>query len=260
MANHKLKKILTQMRDIGINEVPSSYLSLISPSESAQKKTPQKSPASAGRSDSEKLRTSHFSSLEKVKAEYADCKMCPLAKSRLRLVFGEGSARARLMVIGEGPGFTEDHLGRPFVGRSGNLLTDIITRGMKMKREDVYIANIVKCHPMKDPSDPEKHSNDRPPSPEEVSKCMPILLKQIDAIRPEVICTLGSPAAKIMLNKKDGISNLRGKIFDIRPLPDDPDYGVKLVPTFHPAYLLRNPPAKKPAWEDIKVVMGLLKK
>ncbi|MDO9513543.1 MAG: uracil-DNA glycosylase, partial [Elusimicrobiota bacterium] len=182
----------------------------------------------------------------------------PLGKSRLHFVFGEGSPKARLMFIGEGPGFTEDHTGRPFIGRSGNLLTKIITEGMKLKREDVYITNIVKCHPMKDPSDPEKHGNDRPPSPDEVEKCMPILLRQIDAIRPDVICTLGAPAAKIMLNRKDGISSVRGKIFDISPLPEEPHYRVKLVPTFHPAYLLRNPPAKKTAWEDIKVVMGLL--
>ena len=246
MPNYKLKKILSQMRDTGINELPSSYRALVAAAPRAKEKT---SAGSAGRAP-----------LEKIKKEYAECLMCPLAKSRLRIVFGEGSPRARLMFIGEGPGFTEDHLGRPFVGRSGNLLSDIISKGLKMKREDVYITNIVKCHPMKEPSDPEKHSNDRPPSPDEVSKCMPILLRQIDAIRPEVICTLGSPAAKIMLDRKDGISNLRGKIFDIHPLKDDPCYSVKLVPTFHPAYLLRNPPAKKPAWEDIKVVLGLLKK
>ncbi len=247
MSNYKLKKILTQMRDIGINEVPRSYLAL---AEKGKKKA-----------DADKnARKQNSESLEDVKAEYADCTMCPLGKSRLNLVFGEGSPNAKLMFIGEGPGFTEDHSGRPFIGRSGNLLTKIITDGMKLKREDVYISNIVKCHPMKDPSNPEKRGNDRPPSPEEVEKCMPILLRQIAAIRPDVICTLGSPAAKIMLNTHKGISSIRGKIFDISPLPEEPQYSVKLVPTFHPAYLLRNPPAKKPAWEDIKVVMSLLKK
>ncbi|MBA3066253.1 uracil-DNA glycosylase [bacterium] len=185
--------------------------------------------------------------------------MCPLGHARLNIVFGEGSPNARLMFIGEGPGFTEDHTGRPFIGRSGNLLTKIIQDGMKLKREDVYIANIVKCHPMKDPSSPEKHGNDRPPSPDEVEKCIVILRKQIASIRPEVICTLGAPAAKIMLNNTGGISAVRGKIFDISPLPEEPQYSVKLVPTFHPAYLLRNPPAKKTAWEDIKVVMSLLR-
>jgi len=252
MPNYKLKKILTQMRDTGINEVPRSYLALAERGKNGKKPTESLNVADKN------ARNQNSEALADIKAEYADCKMCPLGKSRLNLVFGEGSPKARLMFIGEGPGFTEDHTGRPFVGRSGNLLTKIITDGMKLKRENVFITNIVKCHPMKDPSNPEKRGNDRPPSPEEVEKCMPILLRQIAAIRPDVICTLGSPAAKIMLDTVKGISSIRGKIFNISPLPEEPQYSVKLVPTFHPAYLLRNPPAKKPAWEDIKVVMRLL--
>ena len=184
--------------------------------------------------------------------------MCPLGASRIKLVFGEGNPSAALMFIGEGPGFNEDHNGRPFIGRAGNLLTDIIVKGMKLKREDIYITNIVKCHPMKDPDNPEKRGNDRPPSDMEVSKCLPILIKQIDAIRPEVICTLGSPASKIILEASTGISMLRGRVYEKNILPEDPSYKVKIVATFHPAYLLRNPPAKKDAWEDIKLVMKLL--
>ncbi|MEA2081270.1 MAG: uracil-DNA glycosylase [Elusimicrobiota bacterium] len=250
MPKYKLKKILRQMRDTGIKDVPASYLSLIAPPEKIKVK-------GAGKNErANDLNT--LEALKELRAACESCRECPLGNSRLNPVFGEGSAAAKLMFVGEGPGFTEDHTGRPFIGRSGNLLTKIITDGMKLKREDVYISNIVKCHPMKDPSNPEKHGNDRPPSPDEVKKCMPILQRQIALIRPAVICTLGSPAAKIMLNTSSGISSIRGKIFNVCPLPDEPDYSVKLVPTFHPAYLLRNPPAKKFAWEDIKVVMRLL--
>ncbi|MFH1958236.1 MAG: uracil-DNA glycosylase [bacterium] len=184
--------------------------------------------------------------------------MCPLSKSRTKIVFGEGNPAADLMFIGEGPGFDEDHKGMPFIGRAGQLLTKILENGMKIGRDDVYITNIVKCHPMKDPLNPEKRGNDRPPDILEVQKCFHILLAQIRIIRPKVICSLGSPATKVILGREIGISQVRGKIFDIRILPDEPQFEVKVVPTFHPAYLLRNPPAKKPAWEDIKVIMRLL--
>lgn len=238
MAKEKFLKYIDQLSEMGFDCVPSSFLRYENPV--------GESSVDAG----EKLLA-----LEK---EFSDCRRCPLASSRIKIVFGEGSPTAKLMFVGEGPGFDEDHTGRPFVGRAGKLLTEIIEKGIKIKRSDVYITNIVKCHPMKDPGNPEKRGNDRPPFPEEVAACMPILKKQIKIIKPEVICALGAPAAKYLLEKNIGITHIRGKVFEINPLPDEPEYSVKVVPTYHPAYLLRNPPAKKETWLDIQVVMKIL--
>jgi len=245
----KLKKFLIQMKDVGFTDIPDLRPLVRGEKSKIKNQNLERSPA--GFSDKKK-------SLEKLKSKYSACSDCPLSKSRINVVFGEGSPDADLMFIGEGPGFDEDHKGRPFIGRAGQLLTKILVDGMKIKREDVYISNIVKCHPMKDPSNPEKRGNDRPPDFLEVQKCFRILLEQIRIIRPKVICSLGSPASKVIIGKDIGISRIRGKIFDIGILPDEPDYTVKVVPTFHPAYLLRNPPAKKDAWADIKVIMKLL--
>jgi DNA polymerase len=177
------------------------------------------------------------------------CRDCPLGESRLNCVFGEGSACAEIMFVGEGPGYDEDHQGRPFIGRAGQLLDKII-EAMKYKREDVYIANIVKCHPMKDPSDPEQRGNDRPPTPQESSACKTYLDMQIDIIKPKVIITLGSPSSKALLDTKEGISLLRGIFKEYRGMP--------LMPTYHPAAVLRNPNLKKDVWEDMKKVMEFL--
>ena len=179
------------------------------------------------------------------------CRDCELGKSRLNGVFGEGSACADIMFVCEGPGYDEDHQGRPFIGRAGQLLDKII-EAMKYKRADVYIANIVKCHPMKDPSDPEQRGNDRPPTPQESSACKNYLDMQIDIINPKIIITLGSPSSKALLNTQEGISILRGKFKEYR--------GITLMPTYHPAALLRNPNLKKDVWEDMKKVMGFLEK
>ena len=200
------------------------------------------------------------STLETLKAEVVSCKKCLLGASRLNAVFGEGSAVADIMFIGEGPGFQEDHEGRPFIGRAGQLLTKIIEamgeEYAKMgrsafKREDVFIANIVKCHPMKNPSNPELRGNDRPPTPEEMSACKPYLDKQIKIIKPRVLCTLGSSSTKALLATEDAISALRGNFFEYS--------GVKLIPTYHPAALLRNPNLKKFVWEDMKKILTFLK-
>jgi len=137
--------------------------------------------------------------LKELKTVSEKCHRCPLTESRINFVFGEGNPAAGLMFVGEGPGYEEDRQGRPFIGRAGQLLTKII-EAMKMKREDVYITNIVKCHPMKDPLHPESRGNDRPPSPEEVALCFPILLEQIRVIRPKIICCLGASAARAMLH------------------------------------------------------------
>jgi len=178
-------------------------------------------------------------SLETLKAMVSKCRKCPLGNLRKNAVFGEGNPAADLMFIGEAPGSEEDLQGKPFVGRAGQLLTDIVTKGMKLRRDDVFIANILKCRP------PEN----RNPLPEEINCCEPYLLKQIEFIKPKVICTLGNFAAQTLLKTREGITKIRGRFFDYR--------GIKLMPTFHPAYLLRNYSRKNReyVWEDIKKIL-----
>lgn len=176
-------------------------------------------------------------SLEELRAAIGDCRRCKLWPGRTHLVFGVGNPRAKLMFVGEGPGRDEDLQGEPFVGRAGQLLTDIITKGMGLRREDVYIANVIKCRP----------PDNRNPEPDEVASCEPFLKKQIDLIRPEFLVALGKFAVQTLLQSKVPITKLRGKWHSY--------HGIKLMPTFHPAYLLRNPADKKLVWEDIKKVM-----
>jgi DNA polymerase len=169
-----------------------------------------------------------------------ECSRCKLhALGRRQIVFGVGNPNAALMFVGEAPGADEDVQGEPFVGRAGQLLTKII-EAMGLKREDVYIANVIKCRP----------PQNRNPEPDEVDTCEPFLFQQIDAIKPKVIVALGSFAARALLRTQDPISRLRGRVHEYR--------GSKLVPTFHPAYLLRNPSSKREVWEDMKLVRTLL--
>jgi uracil-DNA glycosylase family 4 len=176
--------------------------------------------------------------LEELRAAIGDCQLCKLCSGRTHLVFGVGNPQAKLMFIGEGPGRDEDLQGEPFVGRAGQLLTDIITKGMGLSREEVYIANVVKCRP------PEN----RNPEPDEVASCEPFLKRQIDIVRPEIIIALGKFAVQALLQTKAPITKLRGRWHSY--------HGIKLMPTFHPAYLLRNPGDKKLVWEDIKKVIN----
>jgi uracil-DNA glycosylase family 4 len=169
-----------------------------------------------------------------------DCQRCKLAPRRTNLVFGVGDPDAALMFVGEAPGADEDARGEPFVGRAGQLLTDIIERGMGMTRAQVYICNVIKCRP------PEN----RNPEPDEVAACEPFLFRQIDLVRPKVIVGLGSFAVQALLKVKTPISKLRGAWHEVR--------GVRLMPTFHPAYLLRNPADKRLVWADIQEVMKAL--
>jgi uracil-DNA glycosylase family 4 len=178
-------------------------------------------------------------SLEVISSDIGECTRCKLHRKRNKIVFGVGNARADLVFIGEGPGHDEDMQGLPFVGRAGKLLTQMI-EAMGLRREDVYIANVVKCRP------PEN----RQPEQDEVATCMPFLLRQLDAIQPKAIVCLGSTAAQALLETKKSISHFRGQWFDFR--------GAKLIPTYHPAYLLRNPNAKPDVWNDLKKVMTLL--
>ncbi|HEV7732232.1 MAG TPA: uracil-DNA glycosylase [Candidatus Binatia bacterium] len=180
------------------------------------------------------------SSLEELRADIGDCQRCKLAPGRTNLVFGVGNPKARLVFVGEAPGHDEDLRGEPFVGRAGQLLTEIITKGMRIQREDVYICNVIKCRP----------PGNRNPEPDEVESCEPFLLRQLEIIGPEVIVALGKFAAQTLLRDKTPISKLRGRWFDY--------HGIRLMPTFHPAYLLRNPGEKRVVWEDIQQVMAVL--
>ncbi|MEO7156112.1 MAG: uracil-DNA glycosylase [Vicinamibacterales bacterium] len=165
------------------------------------------------------------------------CKLCTLGRSQI--VFGVGHLRARLMFVGEAPGEEEDKRGEPFVGRAGQLLTKII-EAIGLSRDQVYIANVIKCRP----------PNNRNPEPDEVASCEPFLFRQIDVIQPRVIVPLGKFAAQCLLKTMDPITKLRGRQFDYR--------GRVLIPTFHPAYLLRNPSAKREVWDDMKKVRDIL--
>ncbi len=177
--------------------------------------------------------------LEEVREVLGECTRCKLSKGRTNIVFGVGNPHARLVFVGEGPGRDEDIKGEPFVGRAGQLLTDIIEKGMKLKRSDVYIANVVKCRP------PEN----RNPEEDEISACEPFLLMQLSVIKPKIICALGKFAAQTLLKTKEPISSLRGNIYKY--------HGITLIPTFHPAYLLRNPKEKVLVWEDVKKLIAL---
>jgi uracil-DNA glycosylase len=178
--------------------------------------------------------------LAAVRADIGDCTRCKLhSLGRSQIVFGVGNPNADLMFVGEAPGADEDIQGIPFVGRAGQLLTKII-EAIALKREDVYIANVIKCRP----------PQNRNPEPDEVETCEPFLFQQIDIIKPKVIVALGKFGAQTLLRTLDPISRLRGRVFEYR--------GAKLVPTFHPAYLLRNPSSKREVWEDMKLVRKLL--
>lgn len=170
--------------------------------------------------------------------EVAGCLKCPiLASTRTRTVFADGSPTARLMFVGEAPGADEDRAGVPFVGAAGQLLTDMITKGMGLKREEVYIANILKCRP----------PNNRNPLPEETLNCLPYLERQIEIVRPEFLCLLGAVAVGALLNTALGVGRLRGKWHRVR--------GIPTIVTYHPSYLLRRPAGKKEAWEDLQMLM-----
>lgn len=177
--------------------------------------------------------------LETIRAEMGNCRRCNLGERKNNLVFGAGSTNARLVFVGEAPGHDEDMQGQPFVGASGQLLTKMI-QAMGLGRDDVYICNILKCRP----------TGNRNPLPEEIIGCMPFLKRQLEVIKPEIICTLGGFATQALLEKPDGITRLRGRFHHY--------YGVKLMPVFHPAYLLRNESKKREAWEDLQKVMAVL--
>jgi DNA polymerase len=174
--------------------------------------------------------------LQLIRDEIGDCTRCALHKGRNKIVFGDGSPAARLMFVGEGPGADEDAQGLPFVGKAGQLLNNMIA-AMGLQREDVYIANVVKCRP----------PGNRVPEPEEGATCSPFLFRQIDVVRPEVLVALGATAATWLLGARQPLAGLRGRVHTVR--------GTKLIVTYHPAYLLRDPRQKKEAWADLQIAM-----
>lgn len=175
------------------------------------------------------------STLEAVREELGDCRRCKLHPTRTNIVFGTGNPMAKLVFVGEGPGRDEDIQGKPFVGLAGQLLTKII-QAIQLSREDVYITNIIKCRP----------PGNRNPEPDEIKACEPFLIKQLEGIRPQLICALGTFAAQTLLKTEERISLLRGRFHQYQ--------GIPLMPTYHPAFLLRNPNFKRDVWEDMKKI------
>jgi DNA polymerase len=177
--------------------------------------------------------------LKEIRDRLGDCQRCKLSKGRRNIVFGQGSPQARLMFVGEAPGADEDVQGLAFVGKAGQLLTRIV-EAMGLRREDVFIANVLKCRP----------PDNRNPEPDEILSCQPFLEEQIQAIGPKVLVGLGKFAGQWLLKTAEPISKIRGRLGEYQ--------GIKVMPTYHPAFLLRNPGAKKEVWEDMKVVMRIL--
>jgi uracil-DNA glycosylase len=177
--------------------------------------------------------------LESIRTDLGDCRRCKLCSGRTNIVFGSGSSEAKLVFVGEGPGADEDAQGLPFVGAAGQLLTKII-EAIQLTRDQVYICNIVKCRP----------PSNRTPEDDEISACSPFLFRQIESIRPRVICCLGAVAAQTVLGTKTAVGKLRGRFHDYR--------GIQVMPTWHPAYLLRNPNAKRDVWDDVKKIRAFL--
>ena len=178
--------------------------------------------------------------LQELAKSLHNCQQCKLAKlGRTQVVFGVGNPHASIMFVGEAPGFNEDQKGEPFVGAAGKLLNDLLVSA-NLSRDQIYIANVIKCRP----------PQNRNPEQDEVETCEPFLFQQIDIIKPKVVVALGTFATRALLRTLDPISRLRGRVYEYR--------GAKLVPTFHPAYLLRNPSSKRDVWEDMKLVRSLL--
>lgn len=176
-----------------------------------------------------------YESMEDIRAATENCRACPLYKTRTNIVFGTGNEKARLVFVGEAPGADEDKQGQPFVGRAGQKLTQII-EAIGLSRQEVYIANVLKCRP----------PGNRNPLPDEIEACEPYLIAQLRLIKPKVICALGTFAAQTLLRTTQSISRLRGRFHTYQ--------GIKLMPTYHPAYLLRNPKFKRNVWEDVQKV------
>ncbi|MFN3321955.1 MAG: uracil-DNA glycosylase family protein [Bryobacteraceae bacterium] len=254
MNRELLRRYLSFYQDLGIRTLYRHEITMPAPK---QKKTPEQSPIEPPPAPAPPKPATAVplietlpdiapadDTLEKIRLDLGDCKRCRLCEGRNRIVFGSGNEQSRLVFVGEGPGADEDAQGLPFVGRAGQLLTQMIEgtahkEGLDLRRKDVYICNVVKCRP------PEN----RTPLPDEMEICGQFLYRQLQAIRPKAICALGSTAAKALLNKKEGVTKLRGNWYKWRDIP--------VMVTYHPSYLLRpyNQNAKREAWEDLKKVL-----
>jgi DNA polymerase len=195
--------------------------------------------------------------LNELAAQITACSRCALGAMRFKAVPGEGDINAKLMFVGEGPGYEEDRQGRPFVGKAGQLLDKIIA-AMGFRREEVFIANMVKCHPMIDPAAPDKRGNDRAPSLDEIALCRRYIEAQIAAVSPKYVVALGGVAAKSLIRDAPNLSSIRGKIYDLELSEAELKTPVKILATYHPAALLRNPNWKKDAWADLKVLLAAM--
>ncbi len=268
-VREQLAARLQYYRDMGIydfyrREGDSSLASEETSEEMARKREARTAPAVSAKisaeepvgvavMDAAKAPSDTEAELRAISEDIGDCTRCRLAKGRKNIVFGTGNIHAELMFVGEGPGADEDEQGLPFVGRAGQLLNNMIA-AMGLRREDVYIANIVKCRP----------PGNRTPERDECETCMPFLMRQIAAIRPKVIVALGATAAKNLLAINSPMAELRGRWYEFRvnvssdgrPAPDGPT--VKLAVTYHPAFLLRDPRQKKETWKDLQMVMKFL--
>jgi DNA polymerase len=236
-----LNAYLEELADSGIEGLPVCELTEI-PSDKAAPTVPESVRQTIAEAHPAE-NVEHHESLDKIRKDLGNCQHCKLGKTRKNLVFGVGNPQARLVFVGEGPGADEDVQGEPFVGDAGKMLNRIIT-AMGIKREDVYICNVVKCRP----------PGNRDPEEDEIAACSPFLLRQIKSIHPEVVVTLGKFASQTLLGSKEPISKLRGKFRDF--------HGIPLMPTFHPSYLLRsggNSDAFWDVWGDMTQVLRLLK-
>jgi len=177
------------------------------------------------------------------------CRCCGLGSRRIKAVFGQGNPRARVVCIGEGPRYEEDRQGLPFVGKAGALLDRMLV-AIQLDRTSVYIANVVKCHPMRNPAEPESRGNDRPPTGEEAAACLPYLIRQIELIRPLILFIMGGTAMKYVLGIEEAVGRMRGRFLDF--------HGVRALVTYHPAALLRDPSLKAKSWEDLKLLRDAL--
>jgi len=250
-----LKGYLSYLKMLGIKEIPATArvqaLNQVQGKDSREQiKT---NSCTLDSSPPRPLDTSNIESLEDIRNEIGDCRRCKLWHTRKNIVFGSGNPNAELVFVGEGPGEDEDIQGLPFVGRAGQKLTEIIEKGMGLKRKDVYICNVVKCRP----------PGNREPEIDEVTACKPFLGKQIAAIKPKVIVTLGRPAAATLLNsKKVTISKIRGIWHEYESITEAQAIKIKLMPTYHPAYLLRNYTyeVRKQVHDDMKKVVEELRK
>ena len=240
-----IRDYVEQLREEGMEGLPASASAAAPPAPAPA----ASSALEAGMTDAALMPTELFAkypglenstTLDELRRFIGDCQRCKLAPRRINLVFGVGNPSAQLMFVGEAPGADEDARGEPFVGRAGQLLTDIIERGMGIRRAEVYICNVIKCRP----------PDNRNPEPDEVAACEPFLFRQIELVRPRAIVGLGSFAVQAVLKVKTPISKLRGNWYDFR--------GIRFMPTFHPAYLLRNPGDKRLVWADIREVMKFL--